>query len=304
MSGPSLSRRTALALILAAACWGVGTAVSKQAVAEVPPVTLLAIQLAVSLAFLLLVARRRGERLPASREGRLLARLGLLNPGLAYALSLIGLTQIPASLSALLWAIEPILILVLAVLVMRERIGGALVVLSAIALGGLVLILYDPSASGALPGVALTIAGAGCCAVYTVATRHWLPHASSTLGVVISQEAYALGFAIVLLLGATLAGISPFPSALTAEGVASTVASGLLYYGLAYWFYLSGLRFVAASVAAMAFYMIPVFGVASAAAYGERLGLAQWIGAAIVVSAVAALTIRTAGGHHSTARGT
>jgi drug/metabolite transporter (DMT)-like permease len=152
--------------------------------------------------------------------------------------------------------------------------------------------------------VVLTIAGVGCCAVYTVATRRWLPHANSTLGVVISQEAHALGFAVLLLVGATLAGISPFPTGLTAGGVASTVVSGLLYYGLAYWFYLSGLRFVTASVAAMAFYLIPVFGVAAAAVYGERLGLAQWIGAAIVVAAVAMLTIRTAGAHGSTGRAT
>ena len=35
-------------LILAAACWAGGTVVSKQAVAEVPPLTLLAVQLAAS----------------------------------------------------------------------------------------------------------------------------------------------------------------------------------------------------------------------------------------------------------------
>jgi len=140
--------------------------------------------------------------------------------------------------------------------------------------------------------------------VYTVATRRWLPRAGSTLGVIIAREAYALGFAVVLLIGATLARVSPIPSALTAGGVMSTVASGLLYYGLAYWFYLSGLRLVPASVAAMAFYLIPVFGVAAAAVYGERLGPMQWIGAAIVVAAVAVLTIRTAGTHGSTVRAT
>ena len=90
MPSSPLARRHVLSLVLAAACWGIGTAVSKQAVAEIPPLTLLAAQLAVSLLFLAPVARRRGERMPPGRDGRRLARLGLLNPGLAYALSLLG----------------------------------------------------------------------------------------------------------------------------------------------------------------------------------------------------------------------
>ena len=43
-------RRHVLALTLAAACWGIGTVISKRAVDEIPPLTLLSIQLGVSLA--------------------------------------------------------------------------------------------------------------------------------------------------------------------------------------------------------------------------------------------------------------
>ena len=294
MSTPPLARTHLLALVLAAACWGAGTAISKQAVAEVPPLTLLASQLAVSLGFLTLVGRRRGDEPIAGREARLLGRLGLLNPGVAYALSLLGLTAITASLSVLLWAIEPILILALAGLVLRERIGPALLVLSTVAIAGLVLVVGDPSASGATLGVILTIAGVACCAVYSVASRKWLPHVGSTIGVIRAQETWALGLALVLVLLAAVAGIAPFPVGLTVGGVLSTVASGVLYYGLAYWLYLSGLRFVPASRAAVAFYLVPVFGVAVAAVFGDRLGFSQWVGAAIVVGAVALLTIQTA----------
>ncbi len=290
-----LRRRAVGALILAAACWGAGTAVSKQAVAEVPPLSLLPVQLAVSLAFIGVIARRRGEHLPTGPEGRLLGRLGLLNPGLAYALSLVGLTMITASLSVLLWAVEPVLILVLAALVLRERPGWALVPLSAVAVAGLALVLYDPSASGAALGVVLTVAGVGCCAAYTVATRRWLPEADSTLGVVVAQQAHALAFALGLLVAGGLAGLPVLPSSLTAAGVLSTIASGLVYYGLAYWCYLTGLRSVPASVAAVSFYLIPVFGVGAAFLFGERLGPAQWAGAAVVVGAVALITVRTAG---------
>jgi probable blue pigment (indigoidine) exporter len=294
MSTPPTIPRPVLALTLAAACWGVGTVISKQAVAEVPPLTLLPVQLAVSVGFLLVALRRVGERLPGDRGSRRLARLGILNPGLAYALSLLGLSQISASLSVLLWAAEPLLILLLAAWLLRERIGPSILILSAVALAGMLLVLYDPAASGALLGIALTLGGVGCCAIYTVVARRWLPGAGSTLGVVVTQQAYALGFAVALLGAAALVGAEVLPSRLTPAGVASTFTSGLVYYGLAYWFYLSGLRHVPASIAAASFYLIPVFGVAAATLLGDRLGPAQWLGAVLVMGAVGAIMVRTA----------
>ncbi len=296
MSPSRLARRHILVLVLAAACWGIGTVLSKQAVAEIPPLALLAAQLTISLLFLGVVARRRGDRLPTGPDGRRLAALGLLNPGLAYALSLLGLAQIGASLSVLLWALEPVLILVLAVLLLRERPGIVVVAMSALAVAGLALVVYDPSASGALPGIVLTIAGVACCAVYTVATRRWLPGAESTLGVVVAQQAYALGFAVVSLAAAAAIGTRVLPGAVSPLGLVSTVASGLVYYGLAYAFYLSGLRWVPASIAAMSFYLIPVFGVGAATLLGDRLAPLQWVGAVVVVLAVGAVTVRSASG--------
>jgi len=57
MFGPSAPRGAALALILAAACWGLGTVIAKRAVAEIPPILLLTIQLGSSLVFLTILMR-------------------------------------------------------------------------------------------------------------------------------------------------------------------------------------------------------------------------------------------------------
>jgi probable blue pigment (indigoidine) exporter len=294
MSGWSASRRAALGLTLAAACWGVGTALSKQAVAEIPPLTVLAVQLMVSLVFL--AVAQRFEVVPGDRPSGSpwLARLGVLNPGLAYALSLIGLTQITVSLSVLLWALEPLLILALAAWFLRERVGPALLVLSALAVSGMLLVVVDAGTGGQAPGIALTLAGVGCCATYTVATRRWLPAASSTLRVVSAQQTYALGFALILLVVAGLLGDRVWPTEVTLAGGASLVVSGVLYYGLAYSFYLAGLRHMPASLASAVFYLIPVFGIAAGTALGERLEARQWVGAGIVILAVALVAIRMA----------
>ena len=202
----SIAPRDLAALILAATCWGVGTVISKAALDEISPFTLLPIQLAASLAVLAVLMRYQG--ISFRTEGSpLLGRLGLLNPGLAYALGLIGLTTITASLYVLLWALEPLMILFLAAWFLRERITPAFIVLSLIAVAGMVVIIYDPSASsGQLIGVGLTLAGIVCCAVYSVVTRRWIPDAKETSQVILSQQAHALVLAIGLVFVVGLAG--------------------------------------------------------------------------------------------------
>ena len=285
----------------AAASWGLGTVISKQAVAEMPALTLLAIQLSVSVAVMSVVVRVRGERLPATREGRLLGRLGLLNPGLAYAFSLVGLTGITASLAVLLWAGEPILILVGAAIVLREQAGRVVVGASAVAIAGLFLVVADPGAGGSGLGIALTIAGVLVCALYSVLTRRWLLGTDATFPVVLSQQVHALILIAGVVVVAAAAGQPVLREHVTAEAAVSAAASGLLYYALAYSCYLTALRDVRASFAAAAFYLIPVFGLAGAFVVGERLDTIQWIGAAVVIGAVAVIATRMADGQPSSA---
>ena len=287
MSTSPVARRDVLALVLAATCWGVGTVISKAALDEVPPLTLLPIQLAVSLVILGVLMRLRGISF-RSEGSPLLGRLGLLNPGAAYALSLLGLATITASLSVLLWALEPLMILFLAGWFLHERITSSFIALSLVAVGGVVVILYDPTAStGQVIGVALTLAGIACCAAYSVITRRWIPGARETSQVILAQQAHALAFALGLVVVVGLAGGAISPSSLTPLGVVSAVGSGALYYAGAYWFYLGALRHVPASFAALSFYLIPIVGVtAGALLLGERLDPRQWVGAVIVLAAI------------------
>ena len=287
MSLTDARRGAVLALILAAASWGIGVVISKRAVAEIPPLTLLPIQLAASLLVLAVLMRIRGRPLRDRAAAPILGRLGLLNPGLAYALSLLGLVSISASLSVMLWATEPLFILALAGLLLGERIGRSLVVLSVVAVGGMALVIDQPGDTGSLLGVTLTLAGVACCALYTIVARRWLGTSAGTAPVVVSQQAYALVLAVGLATGLWLLGGSVWPDDVTPAGWASALLSGLLYYGLAYWFYLSALRDLPASLAATSFYLIPVFGVAGGfVVLGERLEPGQWIGVAVVLTAV------------------
>ena len=286
------SRAAVAALVAAAACWGLGTVVSKQVVDDVAPLTLLPMQLAVSCVFLLLITMARREPFGWTPPMRRLAALGVLNPGLAYALGLVGLTTITASLYVLLWATEPVVILLLAALVLREFIPTALTASVAVAVLGVLLVVYQPGATGDAAGITLTLVSVGFCAVYTVLTRRLLLDDSS-LSVVLAQQVVALVFAIVLASVVDLVGGTGWElSGLSATAWLGAGVSGVLYYGLGFWFFLTGLRVVPASYAAAFLPLIPVFGLAGGFLVGERLEPRQWVGAAVIVAATAAIALQ------------
>jgi probable blue pigment (indigoidine) exporter len=286
------TRTAVAALVAAAACWGLGTVVSKQVVDDVVPLTLLPVQLAASCALLLLISLVRRESFAWTPPVRRLAALGVLNPGIAYALGLIGLTTITASMSVLLWALEPVVILLLAALVLREHIPAALAASVAVAIAGVLLVVYQPGAAGAVVGITLTLVSLGCCALYTVLTRRLMLDDSS-LVVVLAQQAAALVFALALVTVVELAGGTGWAlGGLGAGAWLGAAASGVLYYGLGFWFYLSGLRQVPASYAGAFLPLIPVFGVAAGYLVGERLEPRQWLGAVVIVAATAAIAVR------------
>jgi probable blue pigment (indigoidine) exporter len=170
----NISYSRALLLVAATACWGAGTVVTKQVLGSVEPLTLLPLQLAASCLFLLGAVRFSRTRIAWSPQMTRLTLLGILNPGLAYALGLLGLASITASMSVLLWAAEPVLILVLAAAVLREHVPLALAAATAVAVLGVALVVYQPGATGDAVGVALTLAAVGACAIYTVLTRRLL----------------------------------------------------------------------------------------------------------------------------------
>jgi drug/metabolite transporter (DMT)-like permease len=283
--------RCALLLAAAAACWGVATVVSKRAVAEIAPLILLPIELFVSVVVLTVVAGLGRRRVVWTCETRRLAGLGVINPGLAYALGLAGLARVTASVSVLLWAFEPVLILVLAVVVLRDHVRWPVVMCAGFALAGVVLVVFQPGNDASTTGIALTLAGVAACAVYTVLSSKFLVEAS-TVTVVLVQQVSALLFAVVLFAVSLL--VSGWPALGTASATAwlSAAGAGALYYGVAFCFYLAGLRGVTPGFAGVFINLVPVFGIVTGfVVLGERLSTRQWGGGLLVVAAVAAAAI-------------
>lgn len=291
--------RFAVVLIGASLCWGLATVISKRAVEEIAPLQLLPIQLAVSVLALGLVLLLRQDRSPRPTGLGRLAALGVLNPGISYALGLLGLVHLTASLSVLLWAVEPALILLAARVLLDEPLHPAVGIGTATALTGVGLVVFQAGATGSPVGVALTLAAVTACALYTVACRRLLLQ-DTALVVVVVQQACALAFAVVLLVVVRGLGLLDVLGGGTDLRAVSTTAwaaaalSGVLYYGLAFWLYLTGLHRVPAAMAGLFLTLIPVFGVAGGRLLlDERLTSRQWIGAGVVVGSIALVAVLT-----------
>ncbi len=279
-------------LVLAAACWGFGAILSKAALAHLAPLTLLVIQLFASLAVLWPVLRWQHSAVLWNRRLLALGLLGLLNPGLSYTLSLIGLTLTTASLSALLWGLEPLLIVGLALLVPRERPTARFLALSGLAVAGALLAIgLRMDQLGRLLGNSLILAGVACCALYTVLAQRMGAGFSPLLTVTV-QESLALVGAVLIwpaeLSRLTVAGLQQIPP--VAWGLAAL--SGVIYYGMAFWFYLGGLQRVSAGESGFFINLVPIFALGGAyVLLGERLTLAQWAGSGLVLLAVVGLSL-------------
>ena len=285
-----------LAAILSAACWGSATVMSKGVLAHIPPMTLLTIQLTASIivlwfAVLILRLRVRLDQ-PTRRAGF----SGILEPGLAYTFGIIGLALTTASNAALIGAAEPLLILFLAWFVLKERPDSRLLLLGAAATLGLLLVILPDATGlagqGSLIGDALIFAGTLFAAFYVITTRR-LVSTIEPLPLSALQQSVGLVWtlgvlAVALLTGLATLGLEDLPRSV----LFLAVASGVVQYALAFWLYLFALRSLPANLAGFYLTLIPVFGIATASIFlGEVLSGPQWIGAGLIIVAVALVAL-------------
>ena len=286
------SRLSHAYLIGAAVCWGLGTVLSKHALGGFDASLLLPFQLTCSVLLLGTFLLVTGSSVRGIQHAVKIGALGVLNPGIAYALGLTALAQINASVSVIIWAIEPVLIVLLAFAFLRERLPLWSVLCLASAMAGVALIVGTPSEAGSLAGVVLTFAAVLACALYSILLRR-MNLTDGTLPVVFVQQTSALIFAVVVLLA--VQGQSSGSLNATASQVVSAVVAGAFYYGVAFLLYVAGLRRTSAARAGMFLTLIPVFGLLfSAVLLGETMDTRQIMGSVVVIGSMTALAIRVA----------
>ena len=290
MTRYSLRLPPAVLLIIACALWGAATVLNKALLTAISPVTLLVLQLAPSALVLWLLVLISGPKRSIKSVIVPLILLGILNPGISYTLSLMGLARISASVSTLLWAAEPLMILGLAALVLREPMTWRLLLVILIGSLGVMLVTDIGGSLGSTDndpvGILLLLSAVLCCAFYTVFSRR-LSEDVDPLFAVAVQQAAGLGWALAVLFANTPYGSTNDLQALSLTLLAAAAVSGLLYYAAAYWLYITALRSVPAGVAGSYFNVIPIFGVGLAYVFlGETLTPLQWAGSITILVSV------------------
>ena len=295
----SLGRALAVAaLVGSAASWGLATVVSKVALSALPPFTLLAVQLSASVTFLwvaVVVLRAKVRLDPASRRAAL---SGLLEPGLAYGVTIPGLSLTSAANTSMIGAAEPVLVCAVAWLLLSERPRPAIMLAILVAMIGAALVTVSSEASATssapLVGNFLVLAGTLFAAVYVVLSSKFLAHAAP-LPLAALQQSMGLLFALLLLAIALLTGWEQIPNILSLHTMLLALGSGVIQYALPFWLYLAGMSVLRTSTSALFLALIPVFGVAGAVLIlGETILPQQLLGCAIVIIAVAMSARRTA----------
>ena len=164
-----------MAILGAAATYGVSTTVSVAALHTVRPADLLAVELVGAAALQLGAAAVSGRLRWRGCVPQLL--LGALSPGLSFLLGDLGLARTSASGGSLLLAMEPLLSALLAVVILRERLGGWAGLALAVGFAGSTLVALGPGspgeASDSALGNVLVLAAVLASAFFVIAVSHY-----------------------------------------------------------------------------------------------------------------------------------
>jgi drug/metabolite transporter (DMT)-like permease len=230
--------------------------------------------------------RRRVDRqaAPAAAPGRAFL-LGALVYALQSAALFTALTTIDASLAVLLLYTYPAFVVAGAALLRRETVGTRTLVVLLMATAGIGLVLGAGHAGSAV-GVALGVAAGAGWAVYVLTADALLEHADP----VALSALVCAGAASTFTAVAIASGSLEWPGGEALVWVAgitivSTVAATACLF--------AGIQRVGPSRASLLSTTEPVFAIGLAfAVFGETLSATQLAGAALVVGAVAAISIQ------------
>jgi drug/metabolite transporter (DMT)-like permease len=285
--GPTPRHLPATGLLVAAALsWGLSTVLSKLALGQLAPLDLLAIELMTGTAFVWLVLMARGGPASLRRWGRY-ALLGLLEPGLGFALANYGLARTGASQGALLLASESLFAIVLAWLVLGERLRGRVVIAVAVGFAGSLLIGLEPGGGmNTVLGDGLVLASSAAAGASAVLARRVASdHGTDALTVTAVQLLAAMVVAVPLVAAGAATGQSHLASADSSHLLAG-VATGIAGSALPFLLYNVAIRDTPVTAAALILNLIPVFGAGLAVAIlSERPSVPQLVGGALLVVA-------------------
>lgn len=259
----------------------------KVGLAYAPPLRFAGLRaLAAGLAVLAFAASR-GHRLAAPRVlWRAIAAVAVAATVIGYGAMFMSPRHTGAGLSSVLGNTQPLLVIILAALVLGERVTVAKAIALGLGLAGVSLIAYPalagPTRGGAL-ALALPLAAAAGAAMETVLVKRAHPAPDTLLAFVGWQLTVGGAFLLVLSAWVETGGVRwtpTFIALLIALALVGTSFASCLWYWL--------IQRDEVGRLSLPLFAVPVLGLALAAvAFGERVGLAAALGVAVTLSGIA-----------------
>ncbi len=239
MSAPASLGRELPLLLLLALLWGSSYLFIKLAVAEIPPLTLIALRVVGAATFLLAVTALRAERLPRDRQSwSMLLVQAICNSIGAWTLLAWGQQYVDASLASVLNSTSPLFVFLLTSFVTRhEQVDQRQLVGALFGIAGVALIVGLDSLDGLgahVAGQLACLASAalyGCAAIYGKRFAH-LGGLTTAAGTMLWASLTLVPLALVVEQPWTL---RPSVQALAATAVLSLLCTGValvLYFRL------------------------------------------------------------------------
>lgn len=286
-----MNPRTVALTAIAPALWGTTYVVTTELLPPGRP--LLAAALRALPAGVVLVAITR--TLPKGSWWWRAAVLGTLNFGIFFSLLFTAAYRLPGGVAATVGAVQPLVVMALAVTVLGERAVGAKVAAGVVGVVGVGLLVLDSSARLDSVGVAAALAGAVSMATGTVLVQRWgrpvgaLPFAGWQL---------TAGGSVLLPLALVVEGR---PGALTATNLAGFGYLAAVGGALAYTLWFRGIERLGARNTTFLSLLSPVVATSIGVVAGDRLTPWQLTGAVAVVASI--VTVQVPVGSGQDARG-
>lgn len=286
-----------LCALTAAALWGLAGVLNKEQLLNLPSAQLVIVQIATSTV-VTWIALLKYEEVEISSDTMTAFLLGLLHPGLSNVVGLIGLAHLSASFSSVIWALEASLTMLVAALILGERMRLLDIVFSTIALTGICIIATGPGGTmpvGSSLGAIQTFFAVLCCAVHAVLSRHFAAATRANLMLVLAgQQTVGIAFcAIVLPFHWSFTNTVPV-EAIDVQSWCLILATGIVKFLIATGLYLAALSRLPAGQAGNYLVLTPVFGLLAASVMlSEHLAPVQWLGTLMVLLAVASVQFKS-----------
>ncbi len=261
----------------APAIWGSTYIVTTQMLPSGYPLTAAMLR-ALPAGILLIVLTRRLP--PVIWLGKLFI-LGALNFAIFWSALFIAAYRLPGGVAATLGAIQPLVVLLLAKMVLETPLTVRHMVAAVAGIGGVALLVLGPAAELDLVGVSAALVGAVSMACGVVLTRKWQPPVSA-----LTFAAWQLTAGGLLLLPVSAFYELPLP-ALSLTNVAGFAWLGLIGAALTYFFWFRGIERLGPAAVTNFGFLSPLTAVLLGwLILGEALTVPQQVGVIIVLACV------------------